>query len=495
MIFKRMTAALLLLCICIVPLLSACSGDGGGTDTESGSQTSSTGGGTDAETEKYPYPNAYYDDASFVFLVREDGYWGQDYDDIWVETTSGDKLETAVYKRNLAVEDRYGVVISQKADNEPSTLMQTLIGAGDDTYRAVKDKLSYTMQRLGVNGYLYPMDEVPNLNLDAEWYNQVLLDQISIAGKTLLLGGDGIVSDKMSLFCLLMNKELAGSLDGITDIYTTVRNGEWTFDKLTEYAALGSYDLNGDQVMSKDDDRWGLLIENTGLLMFMEASGDRMVEKNSSGELYFNVGTEEYQTRIQKIMKLMYNKTLREGRNWGSDAYTAAFTSGRALFCYTALSSAPEYRGMETAYAIIPFPKYDEAQTDYISPTSPWVARMISIPISNSYEQLQMTGTVIDAMFRENYGTEDSVLYAYYDTLLSQKVAREEDDREMLTIAFTNVSYDLGVVFNWGGVWSTLTTLAGSQGRAIASAWAAIKVKAEKELEESIALFESYTYD
>jgi len=62
----------------------------------------------------------------------------------------------------------------------------------------------------------------------------------------------------------------------------------------------------------------------------------------------------------------------------------------------------------------------------------------------------EMVGAVIDAMSRESVNT---IAPAYYDNLLNQKIARDEESIEMVKMIFDSMIYDIGSVFNWGGIW------------------------------------------
>ena len=112
------------------------------------------------------------------------------------------------------------------------------------------------------------------------------------------------------------------------------------------------------------------------------------------------------------------------------------------------LSSIAMLRGMTDDFGIIPVPKQDETQTDYITTISPWVSRYIAMPTTCGSPE--MAGAVVDAMSRESANT---VVPAYFDNLLNQKIARDQDSIEMLKDIFSSVVYDIGSVFNWGGIW------------------------------------------
>lgn len=60
----------------------------------------------------------------------------------------------------------------------------------------------------------------------------------------------------------------------------------------------------------------------------------------------------------------MYDTTENNGNGANIED---TFSSGRALFCGEVLQCARRYRGMETDFGILPYPKYDSEQKDYIT--------------------------------------------------------------------------------------------------------------------------------
>ena len=80
-------------------LASSCSEHQAGMDDGTAADTSAETETLSLE-ERYPIPEANYEDASFDMLVWRSGYWGQDYNDLWVEADSADPIDAAVFERN-----------------------------------------------------------------------------------------------------------------------------------------------------------------------------------------------------------------------------------------------------------------------------------------------------------------------------------------------------------------------------------------------------------
>ena len=61
---------------------------------------------------------------------------------------------------------------------------------------------------------------------------------------------------------------------------------------------------------------------------------------------------------------------------------------------------------------------------------------------------------------------------AYYDVALKGKFIRDEESAEMLDIILAQRTYDLGMIFNWGNMFSWITNLALNSSLDFASTYA-----------------------
>jgi hypothetical protein len=284
------------------------------------------------------------------------------------------------------------------------------------------------------------------VNLDAPWYNQQAITDLSINNKVTVLGGDIAVSDKSGVIMTVFSKTLAEQY-GIENLYETVKSGKWTLDKMYELMTQTTIDLNGDGAYTLDDDQWGLASEDYAGWMLAVASGNRLAVLDGDGLPYMTCLKEKNINDYERIKKVLYEK---QGRIVTSEPepHIRVFFENRCFLSIDMLSQITALRGMEEDFGIIPQPKQDESQANYITSISPWVSRFLGMP--STCGNTEMVGAVIDAMSRESTNT---VISAYYDNLLNQKIARDEESIEMLKLIFDSVIYDIGSVFNWAGIW------------------------------------------
>ncbi|NLY68687.1 MAG: hypothetical protein GX067_02720, partial [Clostridiales bacterium] len=75
---------------------------------------------------------------------------------------------------------------------------------------------------------------------------------------------------------------------------------------------------------------------------------------------------------------------------------------------------------------------------------------------------------------------------AYYEISLKTKYARDDESQEMLDIIFASTVYDLGNIFDWGGVFSLPANLTESASTDFASRYGKLEKSIMKNMEKTI---------
>lgn len=94
-------------------------------------------------------------------------------------------------------------------------------------------------------------------------------------------------------------------------------------------------------------------------------------------------------------------------------------------------------------FAIIPMPKYDENQKEYMTPILQYVHTMY-VTVAN--QKTDVIGATLENMAAEYYKT---LRPAYYEAVLENKRVRDDESIEMLEIIFKNRELNPAVVFDW----------------------------------------------
>lgn len=434
-------------------------------------------------------PERNYDGYKFRLLATDEvGSIRYSYE-IDAAEQNGEAMNDAVYRRNLMVEEKFGVDISKVEGDSKSYLQmfQNSVLAGDNSY----DILVSTYENVMKNGLDYGLDinELEYVDLDNPWWDGDFLRETALCGKIWGLTGDINIVDNSAAWCMLYNKRLAEEFCD-EDIYSLVRKGEWTIDRLAEYSRSATGDINGNGELDYDD-RFGLLASsNVGMEMIWTSGGgfsklldDGSVEFTLDSERNIDVLTKSYKLFSDPDAVLLTDRmTPVDGLNV-SNIHRLIFREGRGLFYGQTLNNTENFRDMKDDFGIIPMPKYDEAQESYMTSAQEWCATMFMVP--KNAPDAERTGIILDAMCSASVST---ITPAYFDTLLTNKLVRDEDSIEMLEIIFDSRRFDIAYTYNWGSL-RTLIKIFSSDSDGIASRIAGLKNSVIAEYEN---LFERY---
>ena len=118
----------------------------------------------------------------------------------------------------------------------------------------------------------------------------------------------------------------------------------------------------------------------------------------------------------------------------------AVFKSGRALMYASYLSSAIGLRDMENDFGILPQPKYDEKQEEYLSFVN-GSASVVIVPKSLSADSLDMAGYMMEVLASSSYYMVTETLY---EKVAKSKTARDPESAEMVDIIIRHKVFDFG---------------------------------------------------
>ena len=392
------------------------------------------------------------------------------------EAENGETINDAVYKRNTLVEDKLNITIvpiyeSEAPESNPPTLLRQAIMAGDDY---VDLALVHTIQSgiLAADGLFLNWYDMPYVDFTKPWWNTNVSDALTIDGACYLAVGDLCISAIDYAWSMVYNKQMAETYD-LGDIYQLVVDGKWTVDTFNTMIAQASVDVNGDSKYD-DQDQYGFTTHNNSAIVnWMFALDQKVTEMNSDGLPELALNTEHMVDLVEKVHDVLYtgNQTYIV-----TDEYTSAnntthdlavanmFSEGKSLFAALRIYVIDELRSMETNFGIIPFPKYDEAQSDYYTHVDGH-APLMCLP--KTITDTERTGVIIEALCAESYRT---CVPAVYDVVLTEKFARDEMSVKMLDIILDGRTQNFGYVYegSTGMQWS-LTSLMKSKSTDFAS--------------------------
>lgn len=368
--------------------------------------------------------------------------------DLIAEEQNGEVLNDAVYRRNIWLEDNYGFTINAgySADASCSEL-STFILAGDDTYDAFFP-MGRTAGSAATQGLLYDLKELEYLDLDNACWNKMFSDSLEIDGKLFYAAGAVSTNSYDAVRHFMFNKTLLSKYN-LENPYELVKNGAWTFDKLNEMASAASDDINGDTKMTVDD-QYGLGWQKSiGGTVFMYAFGEISSKNNKDGIPEFSLDTERFTNIYTKIRDTISDSNV---YYYGADDdVLKMFYDERSLFYTEVINTAKKLRNYDVDFGLLPLPKYNEEQEEYIQFVDGWCLSPIVVAKNNSNPD--RTGFIIEALAEASH---DFIVTPYYETVLNGKVLRDAESSEMLDIIVNNFVLDNCDLYQWGGIVSAI---------------------------------------
>ncbi len=485
---KRILALAMAMLMALILLLSAVScGEPQNDPAQSGNGTE-TGNNAESVTET-PYEQLEKETygREFAILIRDDCV-----DDFVVEDMKGDILGDSLYERNTVVADDFGVEFvfryqgnSYSSVNE--TAKQQVNGGLDDYDVFIGHKYSFT--GLAMNNYLYDLGKIASMDLSGAWWDQGCYENLTVGGHTYVMTGDILPDSSMRISsCMVFNKdlmvELGKSVDSLND---TARNGGFTLDVLNTYCKDVTLDLNGDSKFNYQDDRYCL----TGwkmaapYAMFYGAGGMFVTIQDGTPEVTY---TDEEVTGIyEKLFNLIVSANAYHVINEAQyDTMFDVFTEGRALFSTMTLRLISQYLSeMEDAYGILPEPKYDTYQEEYLSFVNGSTSLVM---IAKTEEDPEFVGAIMEAMATYNYS---HVTPNMFQVVTKLQAAQDPASAEMVDLIIRNRVFDLGYFADLGV--SDLVRDSLIAGRAeIASGLQSGRKSAERNLTKLLANMEKF---
>jgi len=435
---------------------TSCASDADTSDTgaaESNTEAADTAVSESAEasdTEAYEFPDIDLGGGDFTVANSETGTWGH-YFHIDFEEATGEVLDDAVYARNRKLEEDYNLKLKVHEENIDKLFetLNTAIMSGEDLCDVAYIR-SNKLSTMITSGGLYDLASIDGMNLNEEWWDQAVVENSRI-------GEDGTLffaSNYFSLMsfdgtvCTYINETMLNNL-GMDKPYDLVRSGSWTLDALYEYTAAGK-NLNGDESFAWDADGssvYGLATWSNGVFALMRGCDAIFTQIDADGVPVITAGNEHFLNVCEKLASglcakndefINVNEAAPSPKN-----YEEIFKNGRALMVVAQIKTSSKYRALDDTFGMLPLPKYDENQENYVS-FMPESCTMMCMPMTNGNPE--QTAALIDAF---SYVSYRDVLPVYYEVNVSQKGLRNEESIEMLDLIRQTRVCEIGSVFGW----------------------------------------------
>ena len=450
------------------------------TDTEpvSSGTEAHTAEQTDAPEYTPALPNERFDG---VFNILCAGGEGSAAGDLYAEndgvTANGARL------RAEALKNRFGVELAVTLSEDTFSALRLSVMGGDKKYDAVVGTAG-SMASNAASGDLLDLNGTEGADLSKSYWDQNANKYLSVGGKLYFAAGDILTSDDDHTRVIIFNKQLARDY-GIGDLYKTVESGGWTFDRF--YSVI-----KGDgtaAIISDGSSSFALAADCDAAYGFFYSAGLTFTAKNESDVPFFDSSQDrtkkvqdvlDYSLKVLRDGALTYDASKDKSEGGASDKLAAAFCEGRTLFCCETLSAAARYRREGVDTGILPMPKFDAYQKEYLTYVDP-EAMFVGIPAYRAENGgARRCGAILEALayYGYKYITPDHTASITGGNL---------KDASMLETVFKNRIYDLGLINDWGTVASSYMTLVSENKNNYTASFSRISRSAKNKLDNFLS--------
>ncbi|MBE6658958.1 MAG: extracellular solute-binding protein [Ruminococcaceae bacterium] len=489
---QTMTAAALLLTLLLSTAATvSCGGDGTTqtTTADTAAQTSADIEAVGEERVKADLPERDFGGETITFYGRiYDGVFSAT--DIFTNETDGEPINDALFARTVSIEDTYNVKLAtvESGTDFVAEPVKTLLLAGDDSFDAIVS-MAYDAASLSAEGMLWDLHDIEHLDLSQSWWSKKTNDSMTIAGRQYYATGDIFVIDNKATRIFYFNKDMIAEFD-LDSPYALVRDNAWTLDKFVEYNKAVGGDLNGDNVLTRTDDRYGTMAQGSFGSMLYLASGNLFTAKDENDMPYISCDTDRALSVMNSIAERVSGVTaISVDDTQELSAYypdnLVYFMEGRVLFAPEVLLQIENMRGCDVDIGILPPPKFDASQDGYYCFADGYCVNVLSVPVTNT--ETDKIGFLAEAMAAESV---NELTPAYYELALTDKYMRDQDSVYMLDLILDSVVLDNAEIFSWGNLFNTVSS-AIADGGAIASTIASIRSATEKDIEITVSAYQA----
>ena len=371
-----------------------------------------------------------------------------DYDEI-----PGDVVGLAVWNRNAAIKEKYGLdVVGTLSTTSVHTLATVFLGSGDDQYDLIiceNDKLLGFAQK----GELANINALKYVDFDHEAWNKGINEQFTYGNKMYYTSNKFLLQEKHRTWMIWYNRTLAEQLK-IGHLENEVFAGTWTIDKVIEISRTSAANIDGKDGMTSTD-QWGFVTSDPyTFAQLAYGCGFRLSNKVSNGYPELIGPTDQMMAILDKVFELSSNQNISFFSEYRptADENTAGkgetiFKDGKAVLMGHCIAYLDNVHKLNFKYGVLPNPKYTVEQENYISLPNWKNGHLLAIPASVA--DIDKAGFGLEALAEESVSTTYS---AYIDERCKLQDAEDLDMAECLGIIFDNVAWDVVFIDDLGGL-------------------------------------------
>ena len=447
----------LLCAVLLTGALAACSGPADRpqqpTDADTGERSSADSGN---EEFVYTYGKTDFEPGTVFTFCNLNQLW-----DMYIyldASSSGNKVDKAVYSRNRLVENDMKCVIKidERGWNYDFAPYLDAINQAIQTDLSDWDAIWLPVNKrpdLVTMGRFRDLAEIDNLNLTSDWWDGTLNGQFMLSDRLYFASSPLQLMSFDTAWGIFFNIDLITDYE-MEDPRTLVADNQWTVDRLMTMCRENAT-LNGSESYYWDKETrqiYGIAAHPNLLDKLLYAAGERYVTKDSDDIPVYSAGGSRFVDVVGKLARFLgaeynleasSNDMAADGDEIKGGGYIYAFSNRRAFFMGAEIKAARQLKSLDQVvnYGLVPMPKYDARQQSYYTPI---VESLLVMTIPATCRREENAGAVLDALA---YYSMTDVLPAYYSNILYR--GYDPADEPMFEILKKTRGVDMAYYYNW----------------------------------------------
>ncbi len=392
----------------------------------------------------------YFDGEDFTMLLRSDRNGAPDEFDVDYSSQDADVVDQAVYDRQLTLQSELGIsfVYSYVKEADILTTIANSVAGGSNDYD-ISCPAAYQAPTLAIQGTLYNWLDVPYVNMEKAWWGSRsgLADSLTVSGMLPFITGDASNLSIGKYMGVFFNKEYLSLYAHMTDedLYNTVKNGEWTIDKLIELSKLATVDLVDGNVKDENDLYGCNFYLATICDNYFAAFDIDIVTQNNEGGYEIALNTPQMDEAVEKLINMVYGANCTWLGTDKSNCIEFFAVKQHSMFTHGGLEWATEFLAKNfSEFGIVPYPKLNQDQESYATALSD-VYSVFTLDVSASESKVNKVGAVLEYM---GYLSYEKTTYAYFDVVLKGRAAADPTAVEMLDLLHDGAVYNMGFMYS-----------------------------------------------
>ncbi len=377
-----------------------------------------------------------------VFVYAEGGGYNFTQRSIEPDEESADNVDRMVFDRNSAIEERLNIDITSIQASTVITGLQDAINSSLSSSSGDYDIIAgyqYYDIDLASKGYLIDLTQLGEgdyadadyIDLDKEYWAKDYIESIAYKDSIYWVTGDLSLRYVGGMYCTFVNADIYNEKlkDDHGDIYQLALDGKWTLDKLNEFAKI-CYEDDGDQETNETDVLGYAWECNDPIDGIAFGAGIEFSTSYPDGSVAMTLRNPRSITFVEKLDTLLHSEyTYRMPTAADSANVMALYASGNVAFHVNKLFQAETYlRDMESDYYIIPAPKLNDTQKEYVTGIHDGIT-LYGIPYDA--ENVAASAATLEALAAESLRT---VTPEYYESSLKFKYTRDDTAAQVIDL-------------------------------------------------------------